>query len=418
MKLDTAVLYDIEYLIGTNRLLKGPIDLKVKEILKVIEPHLLGAIAVQKAYANWEDPFLSKLKREMLSLGIEPIQKITHVKNVPFYVAQLQLVLDAIELSHEKEIIKNILIVSGDNILINLNKRMAMTGVQLMSAAYKKDKEKINNVIDHEVIWLDNILHVGKSKKSVFVDPIVYNFKRNYKIIENDNMDYAIKLCKDILKYLTTTESVLDRLLSQGINISVISQLFENRIGNFNYFKFGFTGLVDFLIFLLNESNCKLVFKAPSEYRFTLKDNEIIGFVDYSKEIETRNIHTKDFYSVLLKKSKPYHRSFDKIRIHQVAKYLIDHKIDIAKLNLRQIILQISEKKAIEEKIIKDVFLTMIASNCFKIDNILAPIPEQFIQFEFETPREFFNCIFQSMQSKIEEKLNAINSDILEEVLI
>lgn len=417
MNLDTAILYDIEYLIGSNRLLKDQVELNINDILDSIKPKLVGQIALQKAYANWEDPMLLKLKKELLSLGIDPVQKITHKKNTPYYIAQLQLVIDAVEISYEKKIIKNLIIVSGDNIFNILNKRMAMSGIKLTSCAYKKHKEKISIDISHEYIWLDNLQKFEHQKNQKFVDPIVFNFTKKFEIIESANIKYGIKLCKDVLKYLASTESVLDRLMSQGINISVISQLFESRIKNFNYFIFGYTRLVDFIMFLIVDSPYKLVFKSPSEYRFTLINNEIKGFESYTTNVEPSEIHTKDFYRVLLKKTKPQHKSFDKINIYRVSKFLLEQKKLIKGQNLKQIISRLFLDLNIEEKIAKEVILTMKASNCFKIDNILSPVPDQIIAFELDTPEAFHQCIINAMRTKLEHRLSSVDANILEDVL-
>jgi hypothetical protein len=75
MKFNTAILYDIENLMGGY----GNTDLlstfSLKDIHNEIAKKETGNIAIQRAYANWSDPRLNIMRGDIIELGIEPAQR-------------------------------------------------------------------------------------------------------------------------------------------------------------------------------------------------------------------------------------------------------------------------------------------------------------------------------------------------------
>lgn len=68
-----AIFYDIENLVGGYNF-KNFKEVSLKQIYKEISKKQLGTIAIQKAYADWSNINYSKLKWDIVELGIDPIQ--------------------------------------------------------------------------------------------------------------------------------------------------------------------------------------------------------------------------------------------------------------------------------------------------------------------------------------------------------
>ena len=123
---NTAVLYDLENLLGGYSFIARLVaDLSLKEIRKRIrETGLTGRFAVQRAYANWSDPRLGILRNEINELGIDPVQVFGFSRDAKRNAADIQLAIDAIDLSHLRPTITHFVIVSGDGGFASLAKKL------------------------------------------------------------------------------------------------------------------------------------------------------------------------------------------------------------------------------------------------------------------------------------------------------
>lgn len=74
MKFNTAILYDVENLIGGYGRADMLTNLSLKDIHNEILKKDIGKISIQRAYANWSDPRLNILRGDIIELGIEPVQ--------------------------------------------------------------------------------------------------------------------------------------------------------------------------------------------------------------------------------------------------------------------------------------------------------------------------------------------------------
>ena len=73
MKFNTAILYDIENLIGGYGKSDYLARLSLKDIFDEISKKNIEGIAIQRAYANWSDPRLNILRGDIVELGVEPV---------------------------------------------------------------------------------------------------------------------------------------------------------------------------------------------------------------------------------------------------------------------------------------------------------------------------------------------------------
>jgi hypothetical protein len=115
--LNCGVFFDIENLIGGySSSSNGSIaDLSLTDILGQIRsrPQVNG-FSVMRAYANWSNPKLSLLRKQIVELGIDPVQVFGFDTDQSKNAADIQLAIDATELSIIRPAITTYAIVSGD----------------------------------------------------------------------------------------------------------------------------------------------------------------------------------------------------------------------------------------------------------------------------------------------------------------
>ncbi len=131
---NTVILYDIENLTLGNR--NPQFNFSLEHIIKDIKRYnLVNQIAGQYAYADWSDSRLRKIKFDVQQFGIEPMQIFgfsTH-KNA----ADIQLVIDAVELIHSKPSLEVFAIVSGDGGFSCLAKKLHEYGKVVIGCGYE-----------------------------------------------------------------------------------------------------------------------------------------------------------------------------------------------------------------------------------------------------------------------------------------
>ncbi len=137
---NTVILYDIENLTEGNS--NPKFDFSLEDITQKIKRHnLVKQIAGQYAYADWSDGRLKRIKPSIQQLGIEPMQifGFSNDRNA----ADIQLVIDAVELIHTKPSLEVFAIVSGDGGFSCLAKKLHEYGKIVIGCAYENQTNKL-----------------------------------------------------------------------------------------------------------------------------------------------------------------------------------------------------------------------------------------------------------------------------------
>ena len=137
---NTVILYDIENLTRGNN--NPQFNFSLEDISEKIKRYnLVDKIAGQYAYADWSNNKLKTIKPNIQELGIEPIQifGFSNHKNA----ADIQLVIDAVELIHSKPSLQVFAIVSGDGGFSCLAKKLHEYGKVVIGCGYEN---QTNNV--------------------------------------------------------------------------------------------------------------------------------------------------------------------------------------------------------------------------------------------------------------------------------
>lgn len=417
MQLNTVILFDMEYLLGSKGKSSKDNAVSLKKITSQIKDSINCRFSIQKAYANWWDPRLSIVKPDLLELGIEPVQKFGYGTGVPRSISRVQLILDAMNLAINQSNIERVVVVSGEYSMAALSNKLIQLGIETVCCAYKRDKEKVPDQYFSNQIWLKD---PEKLKYSTIrsSDPIVYNYKKQFESMDTDQTDVAIKLCQGVIKYVASNPAIETRFQSQGVNISVIAQLFDYRIKNFNFFKFGFDKFSDFISHVLKDTECKLIHKSPSEYRIVLKAFNYDGFQEVKLKEKEEDLHTTGFYKKILIKAKPLHTQFNRLNLFLVAKHLTENKDKFKSILFSELIDDLCRKTNLDEIELKNTIYSMKNSGCIIIDDEQLPTSQQNYSFFLETPDEYFRKVKNAMMDKLQSILPDIKEEVFEGVLV
>ncbi|MCO6459803.1 MAG: NYN domain-containing protein [Saprospiraceae bacterium] len=423
MKFNTAILYDIENLIGGYG--KGDMlaSLSLKDIFSEIKKKETGKIAIQRAYANWSDPRLNILRGDIVELGIEPIQMFGFGKGSQKNASDIQLAIDAIDIAYTKNAIEVFVIVSGDGGFSSLAKKLHEYGKMVIGCAYKRTTNKVFEAVSDDFIWIEEPKDELLVSKNIITgttlnnDPIVHSFTKKYKPILDPNREEIIRVSKEIFNFLAENRDAISLLSNVGLNISVLSQLLDYRLSGFNYFKLGFVKFTDFIRFSSYQTKCKIVFKAPSEYRLVLINTKLRGYEDLEYITEIGEIHTTDNYIKILEKGLPTFKQFNKEILFSIAEYLADNKMEFQEVQLGDVIDKLSDLFDFEQAEIKGAVMSIISGECFVRSPADAKLSEQKLSFIPQNGQQAITTIERCMRIKLENILNEIDENVFNEIL-
>lgn len=424
MKFNTVILYDIENLIGGYGKADMLGNLSLKEIFEEIQKRDIGKIAIQRAYANWGDPRLSILRGDIVELGIEPVQMFGFGKGSQKNASDIQLTIDAIEIAFTKEFIEVFVIVSGDGGFSSLAKKLHEYSKMVIGCAYKRTANKVFEAVTDDFIWIeepkDEILNIKHVISGTVLnnDPIVNSFTLKYKPIENAEKDVIIKESKEILSFLSKNRDALPFLSNSGLNISILSQILDYRFNGFSYFRLGFVKFTDFIRFVTFQTTCKLVYKAPSEYRLLLNQINLKDYEDLEFITEFSEIHTAENYRKLLEKGIPVFRQFSKDTILRIADYLTLNKMDIQGIYIGDIIDRINDNFDLQLNEIKSTIISFISAECFLKEPLDEKLSDQKLSLIPQNAEWIITSIERGMKRKLESLLGEYNEKVFDEVLL
>jgi uncharacterized LabA/DUF88 family protein len=155
MAFNTAILYDIENLIGGYGKADMLSSLSLKDIHNEILKKEIGKIAIQRAYANWSDPRLNILRGDIIELGIEPIQMFGFGRGPQKNASDIQLAIDAIDIAFTRKAVEIFIIVSGDGGFSALAKKLHEYGKMVIGCAFGRTTNRVFEAVCDDFIWIE-----------------------------------------------------------------------------------------------------------------------------------------------------------------------------------------------------------------------------------------------------------------------
>jgi hypothetical protein len=152
MHFDTVVLFDVENLLGhPNRWKEAATELSFGDILaqlRLDESGLIGQFAVSRAYANWGLSALSTLRREMTEYGVEPRQIFAFDTAGKKNAADIELVIDALDLAYSRAGILTFVLVTRDGGFSSLGRKLHELGKAVVICADRECSKALRAVAD------------------------------------------------------------------------------------------------------------------------------------------------------------------------------------------------------------------------------------------------------------------------------
>lgn len=252
---NTVILYDIENLTkGSNNPKFG---FSLEDIIQDIKRYnLVNKIAGQYAYADWSDNRLRRIKPSIQKFGIEPMQifGFSNQKNA----ADIQLVIDAVELIHSKPTLEVFAIVSGDGGFSCLAKKLHEYGKIVIGCAYDNQTNKLLPAICDYFVRLPDPIYTNRNELNNSTPTV-----ETRELINHQH--------REVLKYLKTNEPYQSSLRQDGVDISIIHNVFKERISGFDYHELGFRGWKKFLDSIIQHTDLEIIFRGENRTKPALK---------------------------------------------------------------------------------------------------------------------------------------------------
>ena len=203
--------------------------------------NLVNKIAGQYAYADWSDGRLKKIKPSIQQLGIEPMQifGFSNDRNA----ADIQLVIDAVELIHSKPSLEVFAIVSGDGGFSCLAKKLHEYGKLVIGCGYENHTNKLLPAVCDYFVRLPEPVQQNRNETSISTATDEAK-KSNYQ---------------HVLEYLKNNEPYRSALTQDGVEFSDALKLFKEQILDFDYKKQGFSQFKKFLNSIIQGTEFKII---------------------------------------------------------------------------------------------------------------------------------------------------------------
>ena len=417
MAFNTAILYDIENLIGGYGKADMLSSLSLKDIYNDILEKEIGKIAIQRAYASWSDPRLNILRGDIIELGVEPIQMFGFGRGPQKNASDIQLAIDAIDIAFTRKAIEIFIIVSGDGGFSALAKKLHEYGSMVIGCAFRKTTNRIFEAVCDDFIWIeepkDEYAQVKETNE--FTDPILIEFSKQFqpnKVKHEGILQESMK----ILDFFATNKASAYLLKNIGLNISIFSQALSHRIMGFNYISLGFARFIDFIRYVTNNNKIKVIYRQPSEYRLLFQNSSVKGFEDIEPINELGEIHTVENYNLLLSKGVPIFRLPNAEIIYNLSHHLSENKLVYQSLFFGDIIEKISSEYDYEQNDIKGCISSLVSAGSFMCEPEEAKLSEQKLSFIPQSSEQTVNILRKAMHQKLEELLEYVKEEVFMEL--
>ena len=240
---NTVILYDIENLIKGNH--NPQFNFSLEEIIGKIKAYnLVNKIAGQYAYADWSNNRLKQIKPNIQKFGIETMQifGFSNQKNA----ADIQLVIDAVELIHSKPWLQVFAIVSGDGGFSCLAKKLHEYRKIVIGCAYENHTNKLLPALCDYFVRLPDPIEQNQNE--------VNNSKFTVEKQQLINHQH-----QEVLNYLRNNEPYQSYLRQDGIAFPAVHNIFLQQISGFDYRELGFKQFKLFLNSIIKGTEFKIV---------------------------------------------------------------------------------------------------------------------------------------------------------------
>lgn len=305
---NTAIFYDIENLLKGHSLSTSSISLK--SIFQEIERlEIVKRILVQKAYADWSNPQLSIMKREINELGIDPIQVFGFSYYKKKNAADIQLAVDSIDLAYARTSIDVFVIVSGDGGFSAVAKKLHEYGKHVIGCGYESSTNKVLESVCDYFITIDDPEYLEEEKSELektlnITNPVVVRMSHSLERLVSNDRNEIIEKSLSIIKWLVKDPETSKELSRSGLHLSVVKEAFKYGIKDFDVFKIGLPKFVQFLQYICRNTDLQVFTLAESTTtKIAFKNANIKG--EPLPYLDDSYLHSPENYKSILATGKP-----------------------------------------------------------------------------------------------------------------
>ena len=227
---------------------------------------------------------------------IERLQSVTSKTSGKLFVynqaflQEYRLIKHKVELSQLKSLKEKRDLMKKELELIDKNiVRMEKNTTDILSLFNIKNKKPEKPISEN----LKNANLDKNIKSDILTNPLFINFTEQLIQIDAPTKSEALAQSEKVLKTFIKLPQIKHLLETKGLNINIFKIALRYAIYDFEQSTYGYSSFINFIQYVIKNSEIKLVFKAPCEYKLFLKDTPI-NELEMSEVIEKNNYNLKN----------------------------------------------------------------------------------------------------------------------------
>lgn len=244
---DTVVLFDVENLLGVPAgWKKAAAKLSFGDILTQLRRDrsgMIGGFAVSRAYANWGLEFMATLRREMTENGVEPRQIYGFDRAGNKNAADIELVIDALDLAYLRGGLSTFVLVTRDGGFSALARKLHELGKAVVVCADSNCSNALKSVAD---VFIE-LPKPGDGLPPVDDEPPAAVGKAESALLAPSEQildETRAKVLEDLERMARADGRRLER---EGVPLTTVGQRFATSIPLLGAVRSGYPGLREFL---------------------------------------------------------------------------------------------------------------------------------------------------------------------------
>ena len=474
---ETAIFYDIENLLkGYNFSRTLLVNLSLNDIVNAIQAtEKIGHVAIQKAYANWSDPRLRIMRREINELGIDPIQVFGFSREPTKNAADIQLVIDAVNVANLRSSIDVFVIVSGDGGFASLAKHLHEYGKTVIGCAYRGSTSKTFQAVCDDFVWINDpeqeerqhptpapVLmkqsdkHQSDTTDSSATDTDATDTDtmnsdatnsdttnsdttnaqtppptntlgldpRNARLVSQlqqkapSSPEETVALTREILNWYANDPGCRLDLSKTGIYLSVVEQGISHIIPGLQTVQLGLPKFVEYMQYVCKDSELCIIRVPPSKVMLALRNATPEGSQTLP-DLDIRDIHSVDTYRSILETGRPIYRIPVIKDLHAIATWVVEHPMHHASVNTMTEAIVAGLNGEIPSEIVKQTLFSLLSAGAFIRASERIPASEQILSLRKGiTSLANIVCILKiGAAQKLSGELPYVNEEVLQDIL-
>ncbi|MEM9449396.1 MAG: NYN domain-containing protein [Cyanobacteria bacterium P01_E01_bin.6] len=447
----TAILYDVENLLKGYNFSRTLIDnLSLTKVIQAVQATgKVGPILIQKAYANWSDPRLKVMRIEINELGIDPIQVFGFSREPTKNAADIQLVIDAINLLNFQSSIDVFVIVSGDGGFASLAKQLHEQGKTVIGCAYENSTSKTFQAVCDDFVLIDDpeqyesrtpvekpilakrqfessvsprpepsIPNPSRSNNPLGLDPRNARLVTHVHPTTSSLPEDTLSVTRDVLQWYATDSVCRSDLSQDGIYLSVVEQAISHTIPELETVKLGLPKFVEYMQYVCKDSELCIARIPPSKVMLMLRD-AVPEDAHILPDVNIREVHTVETYRSILETGKPIYRIPQHDQLYPIAMWMLRHSSHQSPLGpmIESIVSDLDDKIAPE--IVKQTLFSCLSAGILIRGRDSDSVSEQTLSFrQGVTSLSMLMCALKiGAAHKLKASLPYVDEEILQQIV-